>query len=39
MYNAAGLPPFGRITGIRFNGYNLSPLCLGTPYLCEDMQI
>lgn len=25
------LPPFGRITGIRFNGYNLSPLFLGTP--------
>jgi hypothetical protein len=25
------LPPFGRITGIRFYGYNLSPLFLGTP--------
>jgi biotin carboxyl carrier protein len=25
------LPPFDRITGIRFNGYNLSPLVLGTP--------
>jgi biotin carboxyl carrier protein len=23
--------PFGRIIGIRFNGYNLSPLFLGTP--------
>lgn len=27
------LPPFGRITGIRFYGYNLSPLFLGTPFL------
>src|SRR4051812_45121508 len=28
------LPPFGRITGIRFYGYNLSPCLLGTP--CSD---
>ena len=27
------LPPFGRITGIRFYGYNLSPCILGTPVL------
>jgi hypothetical protein len=27
------LPPFGRITGIRFYGYNLSPYYLGTPVL------
>ena len=25
--------PFGRITGIRFNGYNLSPLFSGHPWL------
>jgi len=25
------LPPFVRITGIRFYGYNLSPCFLGTP--------
>jgi hypothetical protein len=27
------LPPFDRITGIRFYGYNLSPCILGTPAL------
>jgi prolyl oligopeptidase len=29
------LPPFVRITGIRFYGYNLSPCFLGTP--CSEM--
>ncbi len=27
--------PFGRITGIRFFGYNLSPLFYGTPCLLD----
>jgi hypothetical protein len=38
----AALPPFVRITGIRFYGYNLSPLFLGTPTSSkpiEDAQI
>jgi hypothetical protein len=31
FHPAGRLPPFGRIIGIRFYGYNLSPLFLGTP--------
>jgi len=30
------LPPFVRITGIRFYGYNLSPCFLGTPLFQND---
>jgi hypothetical protein len=33
------LPPFGRITGIRFIGYNLSPLFYGTPCLLDDAKV